>query len=146
MTANPAQLRYLADAVSTATPAQRVVMLYDRLLLDLRRAMQSGSGEVRDRHAASQPLRHAQQIIAELLSSLQPGQWSGADNLRSIYHFVLAELVAANAQLEVDRLESVHTMLAGLRDSWSAVSVSAPAVALDPGAGSAAAPAVAWVG
>ena len=38
MPAADARARYLADAVATATPAKRIVLLYDRLWLDIQRA------------------------------------------------------------------------------------------------------------
>jgi flagellar protein FliS len=129
VSANPAQLRYLADAVSTATPAQRVVMLFDRLLLDIRRGMEIQAGDG-DWLAGAEHLRHAQQIVAELLSSLRSDEWSGADNLNSIYRFVLGELLAANATPDVAKLQAVHDILAGLRDSFRAAVLaltSAPA-------------------
>ena len=59
--------RYVQDAVTTASPATLLVMLYDRLVLDLMRgesALRSGQ-----RDAANEQLNHAQDIISELANS-----------------------------------------------------------------------------
>ncbi|HEX4728257.1 MAG TPA: flagellar protein FliS, partial [Jatrophihabitans sp.] len=67
MPAADARARYLADAVATATPAKRIVLLYDRLWLDIQRAqagLDSADPTARDH------LQHAQRIVAELLGSL----------------------------------------------------------------------------
>ena len=71
MPADALRARYLADAVATATPARRIVLLYDRLWLDVQRAQAAtDAGEpTRDQ------LQHAQQIVAELLGSLDLAAW-----------------------------------------------------------------------
>lgn len=116
MTASPAQLRYLADAVNTASPAQRLVMLYDRLLLDIRRA---GHAQQRgDAFEGAAQLRHGQQIVAELRSSLRMDAWPGADNLASLYGFLLTELVELAATQDQQRLDAVTEIVVGLRESW----------------------------
>ncbi|MDQ1732948.1 MAG: flagellar secretion chaperone FliS [Pseudonocardiales bacterium] len=118
MAASPAQLRYLADAVNTASPAQRLVMLYDRTLLDIRRA--GRAQESGDAFGAAQELRHAQQIIAELRTSLRLGDWPGAENLASLYGFLLRELIDLALHADAARLAKVEQIVTGLRESWSA--------------------------
>ena len=49
----------------TATPSQRVVMLYDRLSLDLMRA-----SEAEDVFTAGRNVSHAMEVVAELRSRL----------------------------------------------------------------------------
>jgi flagellar protein FliS len=113
VTTNPARLRYLADAISTATPAQRIVMLYDRLTLDIERAAVAADEGVTSPHA-----RHAQQIVAELLSSLDGSTWSGAPDLAGIYGFVLSELIGASSAPNAARLRAAGKIVAELRTSW----------------------------
>jgi flagellar secretion chaperone FliS len=107
------RLRYLANAVSTATPAQRIVMLYDRLGLDIERAASVEMGG-----EASPHVRHAQQIVAELLSSLDSSVWAGADDLAAIYGYLLTELIGCNTEPDPERLRSVGAIVADLRSSW----------------------------
>jgi flagellar protein FliS len=74
MPAADARARYLADAVATATPAKRIVLLYDRLWLDIQRAQ--AALDCAD-PAARDHLEHAQRIVAELLNESmesQPGR------------------------------------------------------------------------
>jgi flagellar protein FliS len=115
---SPAQMRYLTDSVSTASPARLVVMLYDRLGLDLRRAAEAQHGQ--DPFAAAGHLLHAQQIIAELMSSLRVDLWPEGENLASLYSFMLTELIAVNTAADPARLAVVSTMVTELRDSWAA--------------------------
>jgi flagellar protein FliS len=119
------QSRYLADTVNTATPAQLVVMLYDRLGLDLRRATESlenleksPSNPFAARVAAAPHLLHAQQILAELLASLKTDAWDGADNLAGIYSFLINGLVSMSLAPDPLRLKAFAEIIAGLRTAW----------------------------
>ena len=75
MSAASLRARYLGDAVATSSPQQVLVMLYDRLALDLERAQKAAAAG--DREMASEQLQHAQAIVIELLSSLQVDAWEG---------------------------------------------------------------------
>ncbi|WP_062305307.1 flagellar export chaperone FliS [Demequina subtropica] len=111
-----ARNRYLDDAVSTATPATLLVMLYDRLVLDLERAelaMRAG-----DRQVAHAQLTHAQQIVAELTSTLDVTAWDGAPGLLSIYTFLTGALVDANVAQDADKVAACRGIVAPLRDTW----------------------------
>jgi flagellar protein FliS len=114
---NPAQSRYLADTVSTATPAQLVVMLYDRLGLDLVKAGQAFATD--DRAEVSACLLHAHLILAELLANLRTDVWDGADNLASLYSFLIRELVSIRMETNLKRLASCLGIVRGLRSAWS---------------------------
>jgi flagellar protein FliS len=119
VSAESARLRYLADAVSTATPAQRIVMLYDRLSLDIERAATA----VEDEHDLAGHVghtRHAQQIIAELRASLDMNIWAGAEDLAGLYGYLLRELINAHAEPDAAQLRSLGTIVTGLRESWFA--------------------------
>ena len=120
MPADPARARYLADAVATATPARRIVLLYDRLWLDIQRAQAAAdSAAVADsaEFAARDHLQHAQQIVAELLGSLDVTAWSGAADLASLYSYLLRELIAEVLEPRPGRLAAI-TKISDLRDSW----------------------------
>lgn len=147
MTANAAQLRYLADSVSTASPMQLLVMVYDRLVLDLHRA--ADAQEAGEPQLAAEPIRHAQLIIAELRSNLRLDVWEGADNLASLYGFITGELIAVNGRPDVARLRAVEDIASGLRDSWRGAALilleqGKPAVTAD--SAPTATRSIAWVG
>lgn len=115
MPAADARARYLADAVATATPAKRIVLLYDRFWLDIQRAqaaLDSADPTARDH------LQHAQLIVAELLGSLNTAAWTGAADLAALYGFLLQQLLNESMQSQPGRLATVSRIVADLRSSW----------------------------
>lgn len=116
MSADELRARYLRDKVMTASPAQRVVMLYDRLGLDLNRAASAPADQPAE---AGIHLGHAMQIVAELQSSLEVTAGGPADNLVAIYGYLLRELIAIRSG-DPARLPAVIEMVAGLRQAWAA--------------------------
>ncbi|GAB2476697.1 flagellar export chaperone FliS [Jatrophihabitans fulvus] len=113
--------RFLQDRVLTASPAQRVVMLYDRLGLDLARATAEATEPVE--RAAS--LSHASQIVAELAGSLDLTAGGPAENLAALYGWMLREIVAAPADGPVESLIAVADSVRSLRAAWATVALSA---------------------
>lgn len=114
--------RYFSDGVGTATPQQLLVMLYDRLALDLERghdALVAG-----DRQAAHGQLMHAQEIVAELSSSLDVDAWEGGPRLAAIYAWLLTELVGANVKGDVRRVSDCRRIVEPLRDAWRQAAAS----------------------
>ena len=109
---------FLRESVLSASPAQLVTMLYDRLLLDLARA---GAAQVSDDWAtASTNLLHAQDIVAELSSSLDVAAWKGAPDLLAIYSYLTKQLIAANVGHDVERTRECANLLGPLRWAWLA--------------------------
>ncbi|MET1085879.1 MAG: flagellar export chaperone FliS [Arthrobacter sp.] len=113
------------DAILSATPAQLVTMLYDRLLLDLLRAETAQNAA--DWPVASGNLLHAQAIIAELTASLDTTAWDGADNLLGIYNYVSSALVSANLHRDVDRTREAIRLLEPLQQTWHEAAAIIPA-------------------
>ena len=126
MPVDAARARYLADAVTTATPARRIVLLYDRLWLDIQRAQ--AAQEAPDpagralwdgaEAAVRDHLQHAQQIVAELLGSLDQGAWAGAADLAALYGYLLRELIAEAGAPRPGRLVLIGTIVSDLRATW----------------------------
>lgn len=115
---NPGAMRarYLADTIATASPARLLVMLYDRLALDVTQ----GEAAIRngDRATASDRLTHAQEIIGELLSTLDVTAWEGADGLASLYRFLLQELMQANIKQDAAKAGSCRELIEPLQEAW----------------------------
>jgi flagellar protein FliS len=107
---------YLAATVQTASPAQLLVMLCERLNLDVERAADAlRNGRPADAHG---PLLHAQDIVLELNASLKVDAWDGAANLSAIYGFLHGQLVKANMRKDLAITESCLALVAQLRDTW----------------------------
>jgi flagellar secretion chaperone FliS len=116
MTTPSLRTRYLADSVSTASPARLLLMLYDRLLLDLDHAEDALRGQ--DREAANGRLHSAQAIIMELRTSLDVNAWDGAPALAALYGYLLTELIGAAVQADADRTATCKRLVEPLRDAW----------------------------
>ncbi|MEO7125502.1 MAG: flagellar export chaperone FliS [Nakamurella sp.] len=110
--------RYLNERVLTATPGQRVVMLYDRLALDLVRAGDIYATDPTDTFSAGQAIDHAMAIVAELAGSLRATPNSPADNLASIYSYLIRELTAVRGG-QSSRLAGTAKIVGSLREAWT---------------------------
>jgi flagellar secretion chaperone FliS len=108
--------RYVTDAVQTMSPGRLIVALYDRFMLDLDRA-EAAIG-VHDISASHEALVHAQEILYELLGSLDTKRWPAGAPLLAIYQYAINELVAANVGKDVARVIACRDLLEPLRDAW----------------------------
>jgi flagellar protein FliS len=107
---------YLSASVTTASPGQLLVMLYERLVLDVQRATDAlRRGEPSQAHA---PFLHAQDIVLELASSLRVDVWDGAPGLAALYDYLYSELVRANVQKDITTAEFCLEVASTLRDTW----------------------------
>ena len=113
-----AREQYNRDAILSASPARLLTMLYDRLLLDLRRA--EVAQHASNWQSASENLLHAQDIVAELAATLKPDGWDGADGLRAIYEYVRVALVNANIHRDAARTREAIGLLEPLQEAWHA--------------------------
>jgi flagellar protein FliS len=109
-----ARERFLRNRVMTATPAQRIVLLYDRLGLDLTRASTAP-----DDYTFGSHLSHALAIVSELLGSLDVSAGGPAENLASIYGYLTTELLAARGEHDAARVETVAGIVTTLREAWA---------------------------
>lgn len=114
--------RYAQDAVSTASPARLVTMLYDRLLKDLTVAEQAVG--VRDIQGAHNAIMHAQEIVAELHSSLDVSVWREGEALQRLYLWMIEQLVAANTTKDARPLQDVREVVEPLAQAWHQVAAA----------------------
>ena len=121
MTYAYAQNAYTKTKVNTsATPLELVIMLYDGAIEYLQRAVyhiEQGSiqGKI-------ESLSRARAIIEELLASLNTDIGGEvADNLQSLYLFMLMELTKANAKNDAAKIEEVTSLLIELRSAWRSI-------------------------
>lgn len=125
MTAPHLRDRYLQDSVNTASPAKLLLMLYDRLVLDLMQAEQAlRDGE---REEAHDKIVHAEEIVIELRTSLDVDAWSGAPALANLYAWMLTELIGANIGRDAERVAAVRGLVEPLRDTWREAAAAAVA-------------------
>lgn len=122
MSAAALRARYLGDSVATASPARLLVMLYDRLALDLERAEEALTA--RDRQTANEQLQHAQDILTELRGTLKVDAWEGGPQLASLYTWLITELIAANIDQDAAKVAACRKVLQPLHEAWAEAAVS----------------------
>ncbi len=108
--------KYRSQAIQTAPGPQLLVMLYDRLAVDIDLAERSM--EARDHLATNDTLQHAQRIIRMLRHSLQPDGFAGGHELLALYDFLLSQLVQANLRKDPELVRECGRIVAPLRDAW----------------------------
>lgn len=118
---------YQEVAVRSASPGQLVVMVYDHLLVQLRRtrlAMEQGNADLR---GAS--LEKARAALSELLVTLDHDRGGELSRqLSGVYTFLLSELVELGLHPSPARLDRVAAMLGDLRESFATIAgMAAPA-------------------
>ena len=111
-----ARNQYVSDSVQTMSPGHLIVALYDRVLLDLERAL-AGMADV-NLYAVHSALMHAQEIVFELRTSLDLNQWPGGASLAAVYRHVQDLLVEANVAKAPAPVLACREMMLPLRDAW----------------------------
>lgn len=123
---------YVDGALTTSSPEQLVVMLYDRLVIDLDRAdLALAAGT-----SASEHLLHAQEIVVSLLTSLDTSVWPEGRALSGVYTYLHSRLVRANVHRDRSLVASCRGTVLPLGEAWSAALTSlapAPVVDTEPG-------------
>lgn len=116
---------YNRDSVLSASPARLVTMLYDRLVLDLTRAEEALQAQ--NWPTAWENLRHADQIVAELASSLKVDVWDGADGLLQLYGYLAELIVAGTVDHDASKVREAIELVEPLRLAWHEAAASLPA-------------------
>ncbi|WP_295125141.1 flagellar export chaperone FliS [uncultured Leifsonia sp.] len=116
---------YNRDSVLSASPARLVTMLYDRLVLDLTRAEEALRAQ--NWPTAWENLRHADQIVAELASSLKVDVWDGADGLLQLYGYLADLIVAGTVDHDASKVREAIELVEPLRLAWHEAAASLPA-------------------
>lgn len=118
--------RYLETAVETASPARLIVMLYDGAIRFINEAVEAMRR--RDYETQNARLQRAQKILAELISSLDFDKGGEiAENLFRLYTYMYNQLVEANIQDSIERLEHVIDLLSDLREAWDTIATESEA-------------------
>lgn len=116
MTNTNARAAYLDASIATASPARLLVMLFDRLVLDVQRGLDAQRrGDFEETH---RQLTHAQDIVLELQSSLKADEFKGGYQLAALYSFLHRQLVMANIRRDASITDEVLTLVTDLCDAW----------------------------
>jgi len=108
---------YQQQAIETASPAQLILMLYDRALRALVQVQQATLPD--DLEMVNRELQRVQDIVTELRLALDFEKGGSiATQLNALYGFCLDRLITANIRKDLAVVEEVRSVLAGLRDAW----------------------------
>lgn len=119
--------QYRTQAVTTASPAQLVAMLYQGALTAITVAEQA-LADGTNLELAHRELVRAQDIVNELTCSLDHEQGGVlAANLAALYDFCTDRLLRANIDKDAGLLSAVRDTLAGLAEAWAGMMQQAPA-------------------
>ncbi len=109
--------RYREESVLSSTPRKQFIMLFENLLVDLDRA--DMAFRVRDLYGIHEALRHAQDIVHLVMSSLRLDLWDGASDLKELYGFALSQLIQANLYKDIKYLRNAEDVLRPLGEAWA---------------------------
>ncbi|OGV66172.1 MAG: flagellar export chaperone FliS [Lentisphaerae bacterium RIFOXYB12_FULL_65_16] len=112
---------YRRVQAGTASPAQRVVMMYDGILRHLHIALEAFQGETPSRfETINNNVQQAKLIISQLQLSLDKKNGGEiASTLDQLYDFWVRHLSTANARKDPALIQEVEELVSGLRDTWA---------------------------
>ncbi|RNB90100.1 flagellar export chaperone FliS [Brevibacillus nitrificans] len=121
MLQNAAQT-YQTNQVTTATPAELTLMLYNGAIKFIKQA--KASLEERNFVKTHESLLKVQHIIYELMSSLKK-DYPIAHQFDRMYDYMLRRTVEANMRKDMEILTEVEGLLVEFRDTWKEAMVLA---------------------
>jgi flagellar secretion chaperone FliS len=119
------ELSYLRAAVEGATSVGLVIMLYDRLVNDLQRAI--AAIRERDVETRCAQIKHALLILQQLEGSMDAEQGGeAARNLASFYSYARAKVMEAQITGKPELLEKLIGHFVEVRGAWQQVDPARP--------------------
>jgi flagellar protein FliS len=107
---------YQSQAVQTANGPQLLLMLCDRMSVDIGRAeLALGAA---DNKGANDHLQHAQRIVRMLRNALDPEGFEGAQALLAVYVFLEGHLVKANLEKDATVARECADLLRPIHEAW----------------------------
>ena len=117
---------YVDNSVATASPERLLVMLCDRLVLDVQRGVAAlEAGLTGEAHAQ---LVHAQEVVTHLRATLRVEGWDGGPGLASLYDWLHAQLVQANIRKDAGIAAGCLSLAQDLATTWREAALQAAAI------------------
>ena len=112
---------YQEHAITTQSRGRLIVMLYDGAIRFLRQAIDELNRN--DFAAKGRSIGRAQDILYELNTVLDMEKGGDiAQNLRSLYNFMMRHLTQANLKKDARMVQEVIALLEELNQGWKAIS------------------------
>lgn len=122
-----ARATYLDASIATASPARLLVMLYERLVLDVQRGLEAQDRD--DLQETHRQLTHAQDIVMELHSSLKVDAFKGGAELAALYGYLHRQLVVANVRKDRAITAECLRIVTDLCETWRQAALESAASA-----------------
>ncbi|WP_336250236.1 flagellar export chaperone FliS [Stomatohabitans albus] len=116
MTLRSARNAYASAAVETVAPEKLLIMLFDALVRNLVQA--EAAIDDQNSTVAHEKLIVAQDIVGELISSLNPDGFEGGQQLLGLYTFMYGELIDANLNKSKAKVMGVRSLVEPLAETW----------------------------
>lgn len=110
--------KYKQSSISTATPEELTLMLYNGAIKFMNIAKYSI--EKKEMEKAHNSLLRAQDIILELNYSLDM-KYDISKEMRELYEFVMSKLVDGNISKDIKSIEEAIDITSEMRDTWKEV-------------------------
>ncbi len=110
---------YKRTQVSTASQGDLLLMLFDGAVKFARQGRELI--EKKEYAAANEKLQRTQDIVSELISSLNLDTGQIAQDLYQLYRYIHERLVQANIKKDLAQLDEAIQMLDDFRDTWRQV-------------------------
>jgi flagellar secretion chaperone FliS len=109
---------YKQNSVSTASPGELTLMLYNGCLKFLNKAKQAmNENNIQERNTN---LQKAQRIIQELMATLNQ-KYEVAKQMMVMYEYMNQRLIEANIKNDISIVEEVEGFVTEFRDTWKEV-------------------------
>ncbi|MEK4128747.1 flagellar export chaperone FliS [Solibacillus sp. FSL W8-0474] len=109
---------YKQNSVTTASPAELTLMLYNGCLKFLTRAKKAI--EEKNIEEKNTNIQKTQAIIAELMSTLKP-DLEVSKQMLPLYDYMNRRLIEANINNDIALIEEVEGLVTEFRDTWKEV-------------------------
>lgn len=118
---------YRETSIKTASPLKLVVILYDEAIYQIETAMKIFESDRKQYDVINNAIGKTQDIITELMVSLDMEQGELAQNLFRLYMYINRVLSDANINKEPgDDLSMAREILQELRESWVSIAEHPP--------------------
>ena len=118
----------LESGIIAADPHTLILMLFEGALLAISNA--KTKMQQNDFATRGKSINHAIRIIGEGLNASLDKKVGGklAQDLSSLYDYMVMRLVDANAKSDVTALDEVTRLLSELKESWKSIKPGSPAI------------------
>lgn len=118
LSAQNAYNAYKQNSVTTASPGELTLMLYNGCLKFLTQSKKAI--EVKNYEQKNMYIQKSQAIIAELMTTLNM-DLDVSKNMMALYEYMYARLSEANMKMDVAIIEEVEGLVTEFRDTWKQV-------------------------